>query len=380
MSRNLRLQRLSQFVTVLVLATMMRQAGSAIMAAQGDGQPWFSTPNLTVFAQRRPFIEPIEERIQVAIGVRSATASLFRHTGQDRLPAILVAGEPGIVGTPREVARELSGVGYVTLAVETLPDASSARSPLLAAIAGDPNDLRTAIDQLAALPSVDAARLGVIGWGQSLASVEQLADSGKVSAAVLAGGDACSYGNALFHVRNVPVLIVSEDREECRPLRARFRAGNLPHIVRVDATTGIADAAWVDIYEFLGMYVEDAATADVVDSPETQIARIVDIMRVLNADDGVRGRVAQLLAVRPTREEDWEQARSEAALVAEAGNLLLIRPPPRGSVLGWQQRAKDFRAAAQELLHAIEIRDFERAQASLRALPKTCAACHLDHR
>ena len=60
--------------------------------------------------------------------------------------------------------------------------------------------------------------------------------------------------------------------------------------------------------------------------------------------------------------------------------LLLTRQPPKGSAAGWQQRAADFRAAAQTLLRAMERRDFAAAQQSLRELPQTCAACHAEYR
>src|SRR5205814_459253 len=158
-----------------------------------------------------------------------------------------------------------------------------------------------------------------------------------------------------------------------------FRTVNLPHTVRLDAAPGISELAWVGIYEFLAKHVEDAtATKSVV--PEADIARIVDIMRVINSDDGVRGRLAQSLAAPPANDGQWEQARSEAAIVAEAGNLLLAHRPPKGSLTGWRQRATDFRGAAQELLRAIEMRDYAAAQLSLRMLPRTCSACHADYR
>ena len=103
-------------------------------------------------------------------------------------------------------------------------------------------------------------------------------------------------------------------------------------------------------------------------------------MRVINSDEGIRGRLARSLAAPPTGDEQWEQVRSEAAIVAEAGTLLLAHRPPKGSLTGWRQRATEFRSAAEALLRAIENRDFAAAQQFFRVLPKTCAACHAAHR
>ena len=66
--------------------------------------------------------------------------------------------------------------------------------------------------------------------------------------------------------------------------------------------------------------------------------------------------------------------------MAEAGNLLLARRPPKGTASGWRKRATAFRSESLTLLRAIERRDFPAAQQSLRTMPQTCAACHADYR
>ena len=149
---------------------------------------------------------------------------------------------------------------------------------------------------------------------------------------------------------------------------------------RLESQTAMSEQAWVDIYEFFGKHVEDARVTVAPAQPDARFARIVDIMRAINSDQGVRGRLARSLAAPPADAAAWEQARSDAAMLAEAGNLLLARQPPKGSTAGWQQRAADFRAAAQPLLRAMERRDFSAAQQSLRELPQTCAACHAEYR
>src|SRR6185503_15840812 len=135
-----------------------------------------------------------------------------------------------------------------------------------------------------------------------------------------------------------------------------------------------------DVYEYLGKHVEDARAAQPPVTSERQIVRVVDIMRAMNSDQGVRGRLARALAAPPAGSNEWEQARSEAALLAEGGNMLLAQRPSKGSIEQWRAHARDFRAAAEALLEAVAARDFAASQQRLRELPRTCAACHADHR
>jgi hypothetical protein len=175
-------------------------------------------------------------------------------------------------------------------------------------------------------------------------------------------------------------MVAPGEAGDCRALQPRLEAAKLPHIVRIDSEREISETVWVEIYELMGKHVEDARVADPSPPLESGVARIVDIMRAINSDDGVRGRLARMLASPPVNAEQWEQARSEAAIVAEAGNLLLARRPSKGSAAGWRERSIEFRTAAETLLRAVEAHDFSAAQEALRTLPKTCAACHAEYR
>jgi hypothetical protein len=126
--------------------------------------------------------------------------------------------------------------------------------------------------------------------------------------------------------------------------------------------------------------VEEAPALVPLPQPAPPFVRIVDIMRAINSDQGVRGRLARALATKPANDAQWEQVRSDAAMMVEGGDLLLAERPPKGSAAGWRMRAAGFRSAAETLLGAVERRDFAAAQQSLRELPQTCSACHAEYR
>ncbi len=145
------------------------------------------------------------------------------------------------------------------------------------------------------------------------------------------------------------------------------------------------DPSWTTV-PFLDQFSKHEVPPSVESAPpdatprDVPIARIVDIMRVINSDEGIRGRLASELAEEPSQDAIWEHARSDAAIVAEAGNLLLAEPAPRGSAAGWRQRAVEFRTSAQGLLRAVEARNLDAARRALREMPATCAACHAEYR
>jgi dienelactone hydrolase len=300
-------------------------------------QTSLSTPFLDQFSHRETAPPATEQAVQIDAGGRSIAAFLVTPAAPaGRLPAVLlVSGREGLTDSLKQFARETAGIGYVTLAVDFRGDQDANSSPLLREILGRSDDLAAAAGWLAAQPAVDPNRIGAIGWNTAFEAVTRLAQARKVTAVYPA---------------------------------------------KIDSQTGMTEQMWVDIYEFFGHRVEDARAAVPPAPADLPIARIVDIMRAIMSDQGVRGRLARALVVPPPGDAEWEQARADAAMVAEGGNLLLAEPPPKGSRAGWRQRATDFRAAAQTLLRALDARDFAAAQQSFRELPRACAACHADYR
>jgi hypothetical protein len=299
-------------------------------------QSWFATPFLDLFRDRDPVVQLAERPVQVDVGRRRLTAYLVTPDGPaGELPAVvLVSGVEGLTEDLRRFAREIAGIGYVTLAVDYRPNADPQTSPLLQQVMGRDNELSSVVAWLSSQPRVDPRRIGALAWNEAFEAASALRDSGKVTAVY-------------------PVKLASQ--------------------------VAVTEQEWVDVYEYFGKHVEDALLEQPA-SAGTPIARVVDIMRAINSDEGVRGRLARALADKPEGDRQWQNVRSDAAVLAEAGNLLLAQRPSKGSIDRWRNHARDFRSAAEALLAAVQARDFALAQQRLRELPRTCASCHADHR
>jgi hypothetical protein len=87
------------------------------------------------------------------------------------------------------------------------------------------------------------------------------------------------------------------------------------------------------------------------------------------------------LKQKPAEAEAWTFARGQALLIAETGNLLLLRPP-RGQEAqeAWMKRATEMREAAVALAKQAGNRDYERSLTALGALADTCNRCHQTFR
>lgn len=82
----------------------------------------------------------------------------------------------------------------------------------------------------------------------------------------------------------------------------------------------------------------------------------------------------------PKDADSWVFARGQALLIAETGNLLMIRPPNNPGQDEWMQSASSMRDIASKLARAIAAQDVEQSRAGLRALAVTCNQCHSTFR
>jgi hypothetical protein len=74
--------------------------------------------------------------------------------------------------------------------------------------------------------------------------------------------------------------------------------------------------------------------------------------------------------------EGWNFARGQALLIAESGNLLMLRPPKNPGQDNWMKAAMDLRDAAGAYARSLSARDLEKSRTGLSQLANTCNSCH----
>lgn len=82
----------------------------------------------------------------------------------------------------------------------------------------------------------------------------------------------------------------------------------------------------------------------------------------------------------PEDVDTWMFARGQALLIAETGNLLLLRPPRNQGRDTWMRRAMDMRESAADLARRLGSRDLPRSRAALLDLANKCNHCHQTFR
>jgi hypothetical protein len=97
------------------------------------------------------------------------------------------------------------------------------------------------------------------------------------------------------------------------------------------------------------------------------------------AHSNYRG-LQKLLANKPTDNETWTFARGQAILIAETGNLLLLRPPRNNGRDPWMKAAMAMRDEAAELGRKIAARNHAQSKVQLQNLTNSCNKCHQTFR
>jgi dienelactone hydrolase len=337
------------------------------------------------------------KQISFASAIGTGTGYVARPETREVLPAVLlIAGEEGLTDWLKESARDLASVGYVVLAVAPPPGGAHPDEQALAESWAALRWLRRRTD---VLPD----RVGVVGWSRGGGLALELAAAAPVQACVVCDAPVPEDPALVPRLRGTAVLglFAGQDSAAQKALPAFRKAlaeARLSHKVHVydGARAGFmgpperkaydreaADRAWVEVYEFLGKYVEDAAPACPAAAPTgaaPAVATIADLMRAVNEPTGVRGALIQALEQEPAGPRQWERVRADAALIAEAGTLLQGRTPPKGSRAHWLEQARAFTAAAESLVSAADRRDYPAARRGLKELGERCAACHEQHR
>lgn len=97
------------------------------------------------------------------------------------------------------------------------------------------------------------------------------------------------------------------------------------------------------------------------------------------AQPNFRG-VQKLLKQEPADDAAWVFLRGQALLLAETGNLLMLRPPNNAGESLWQERAGELRVTATRLAKAAGSRDYVRSRVALAELSNACNRCHQSFR
>jgi hypothetical protein len=93
------------------------------------------------------------------------------------------------------------------------------------------------------------------------------------------------------------------------------------------------------------------------------------------ANSNYRG-INRLLKNKPADNETWSFIRGQSLLLAETGNLLLLRPPRNSGRDTWMKLGMDMRAKAGRVARAAAARDYAGTKEAMTTLTASCNRCH----
>jgi hypothetical protein len=88
----------------------------------------------------------------------------------------------------------------------------------------------------------------------------------------------------------------------------------------------------------------------------------------------------KLLKEKPAEADAWIFGRGQALLIAENGNLLLLRPPRSQGQDVWMTHATDLRSAGTRMARTMAARDYDGSRKALVELTNVCNRCHRSFR
>jgi hypothetical protein len=111
--------------------------------------------------------------------------------------------------------------------------------------------------------------------------------------------------------------------------------------------------------------------------PQPQLEAVAETRLLMEglAQANFRG-LERLLRQPPADAEAWTFARGQALLIAETGNLLMLRPPRNSGETAWMDYAAALRDASKRLARTTADADYPRSRVALAALADTCNRCH----
>lgn len=86
-------------------------------------------------------------------------------------------------------------------------------------------------------------------------------------------------------------------------------------------------------------------------------------------------RLKQSMSAEPADNAAWKNIKSDALILAEAGNLLLFRVPDEDAE-AWADHSASVRDLGGDLYQSAKKKDYAAASRNYRAMLKKCNACH----
>ncbi|MEW5976211.1 MAG: hypothetical protein AB1898_10450 [Acidobacteriota bacterium] len=110
---------------------------------------------------------------------------------------------------------------------------------------------------------------------------------------------------------------------------------------------------------------------------KTRLAKTKYLMRGIN-QPACAGLGASLKDSGPADDKAWDVAVGQAALLNEAGYLLMDDGRCPDQI--WAGAAKDLREGSSSALAALEKKDLEGARTAFKTITASCATCHKAHK
>jgi len=137
---------------------------------------------------------------------------------------------------------------------------------------------------------------------------------------------------------------------------------------------------------FLSLVV--AVTVALADAQPKPVAGISNVMLAVNDEDhGMYSQIKKFIATNPGKDQAavYKLMRSRAQIMAECGNILMAKSPPRGAddaagMTKWKQHCADFRECCKKLSKALAMKKADKAAAAIKLVDNQCTVCHDDHK
>ncbi len=81
------------------------------------------------------------------------------------------------------------------------------------------------------------------------------------------------------------------------------------------------------------------------------------------------------MAAEPENNQGWKTIKAGSLILAEGGNLLLIRQPEKNAA-DWTKHSTEVRDFGGKFYRAAQAKDFEKASQNYKSMVQSCNACH----